>query len=106
MGALSIAFIATANSTIQLRVDAQMRGRVMALYAIGFLGTAPIGAPLVGWICQAANPRVALMVAAATAVVSSVVILVRHRKEKPEYAVDKLDVIVEEAEPGIELGVA
>ena len=60
MGALSIAFIATANSTIQLQVEPTMRGRVMALYAMGFLGTTPIGAPLVGWISQASSPRVAL----------------------------------------------
>ena len=39
-----------------------MRGRVMALYAIAFLGTTPIGGPLVGWIAQVANPRVALAV--------------------------------------------
>ena len=56
MGALSIAFIATANSTIQLRVEPTMRGRVMALYAMGFLGTTPIGAPLVGWISQTVEP--------------------------------------------------
>ena len=60
MGGLSIAFIATANSTIQLQVEPTMRGRVMALYAMGFLGTTPIGAPLVGWISQTSSPRVAL----------------------------------------------
>ena len=47
-GAFSIALIATANATLQLNSSQQMRGRVMALYAIAFLGTTPIGAPLVG----------------------------------------------------------
>ena len=38
-----------------------MRGRVMALYAMAFLGTTPIGAPLVGAIAQWTNPRIALL---------------------------------------------
>ena len=80
MGALSISFIATANSTIQLRVDSAMRGRVMALYAIGFLGTAPIGAPLVGWISQTWSPRIALLVGVLAAVGMSSLTLARHRR--------------------------
>jgi MFS family permease len=52
MGLCSISFIATANATIQLKADPAMRGRVMALYAIAFLGSTPIGAPLVGWIAD------------------------------------------------------
>ena len=79
MGALSIAFIATANSTIQLQVEPTMRGRVMALYAMGFLGTTPIGAPLVGWISQTSSPRVALLVGAGATLVASTVTMVRHR---------------------------
>ena len=62
MGFCSISFIATANATIQLRADPAMRGRVMALYAIAFLGSTPIGAPLVGWIADVTNPRVAVAV--------------------------------------------
>ncbi|HVX21452.1 MAG TPA: MFS transporter [Acidimicrobiales bacterium] len=62
MGACSIAFIATANATIQLQADPAMRGRVMALYAIAFLGSTPIGAPLVGWISDVSNPRIAIVV--------------------------------------------
>jgi MFS family permease len=78
MGAFSIAFIATANSTIQLRVDPAMRGRVMAIYAIGFLGTAPIGGPLVGWISQTSSPRIALAIGAASAFIPCAVLLVRR----------------------------
>ena len=81
MGALSIGFIATANATLQLRADPRMRGRVMALYAIAFLGTTPIGGPLMGWICQAASPRVALSVGGAATVVASAVTLLNHRRD-------------------------
>jgi MFS family permease len=62
MGAASIAFIATNNSTLQLRADPAMRGRVMSLNAIAFLGSTPIGAPLVGYISDISNPRVSLVV--------------------------------------------
>lgn len=60
----SIAFVATANGTLQVNSTPQMRGRVMALYAIAFLGSSPIGGPLVGAIAQAASPRVAILVGA------------------------------------------
>lgn len=103
MGATSIAFIATANATLQLRSDHSMRGRVMALYAIAFLGTTPIGAPLVGWISQAANPRVALAVGALATIGASSVTLARHRREHAR-AVGQAQVAP--AEPGTELGVA
>jgi MFS family permease len=62
MGACSIAFIATSNATLQLAADPDKRGRVMALFAIAFLGSTPIGAPLVGAISSATNPRIALLV--------------------------------------------
>jgi MFS family permease len=104
MGALSIAFIATANSTIQLQVEPTMRGRVMALYAIGFLGTTPIGAPLVGWISQTSSPRVALLVGAVATVTASTLILFRHRYEHRRVAAMPKE--VGEAVPGTELGVA
>ncbi|HMK99782.1 MAG TPA: MFS transporter, partial [Acidimicrobiales bacterium] len=80
MGALSIAFIATANATLQLRADPAMRGRIMALYAIGFLGTTPIGSPLVGWISQASSPRVALVVGALATVGASAAIRLVHQR--------------------------
>ena len=57
MGALSFAFIATANTTIQLTAAPEMRGRVMALYAIAFLGSTPIGGPIVGWVSQQFGAR-------------------------------------------------
>src|SRR6185437_4729845 len=62
MGLCSIAFISTANATLQLQADPAMRGRVMALFATAFLGSTPIGAPLVGWISDVTSPRIAILV--------------------------------------------
>ena len=60
VGATSIAFIATANTTLQLNSSPAMRGRVMALYAFVFLGSTPLGGPLMGWISQHWGPRDAM----------------------------------------------
>jgi predicted MFS family arabinose efflux permease len=72
MGAASISFIATNNAILQLRADPSMRGRVMSLNAIAFLGSTPIGAPLLGLISDASNPRVALVVGGIATVAASI----------------------------------
>lgn len=71
VGATSMAFMATANATLQLTSAPALRGRVMALYAMAFLGTTPIGAPLVGAIARMTDPRVAILVGAASALGTS-----------------------------------
>ena len=63
LGAAAVTCAATINSTLQLAVSPEMRGRVMALYSVVFLGSTPIGAPLVGWLSEAYDPRVALLLA-------------------------------------------
>ena len=60
VGAASVTFAAGVNSTLQLGAAPAMRGRVMALYSIVFLGSTPIGGPLVGWISGAWDARAAL----------------------------------------------
>jgi MFS family permease len=66
LGAAAVIFAATINSTLQLAVSPEMRGRVMALYSVVFLGSTPIGGPLVGWLSQAYDPRIALLLAGIT----------------------------------------
>lgn len=65
MGMASIAFTSTANASLQLAVSPAMRGRVMALYSVVFLGSTPIGSPLIGWVAGTAGPRIALAVGGA-----------------------------------------
>jgi MFS family permease len=52
VGATLLTFMTTANSTVQLSVDPQMRGRVMGLYMLVFLGGNPIGGPMTGWLAE------------------------------------------------------
>jgi MFS family permease len=60
LGATSIAYASTTNATLQVTVDPAMRGRVMAIYSVIFLGSTPLGGPLVGWVASADGPRAGL----------------------------------------------
>ena len=71
LGAVSVTFAAGINSSLQLAVRPSMRGRVMALYSIVFLGSTPIGAPLVGWIAELAGPRAGLVVGGVAALAAA-----------------------------------
>jgi MFS family permease len=57
VGFAMLTFTTAANSSVQLGVEATMRGRVMALYLMCFLGGTPLGAPIVGWIANTVGPR-------------------------------------------------
>jgi len=58
----SITFNALAKTTLQLTARPEMRGRVMALWALAWLGSTPIGGPIVGWAGQAIGARWALVI--------------------------------------------
>ncbi|MGN6609054.1 MAG: MFS transporter [Jatrophihabitans sp.] len=45
------------NSCVQLGVEPTMRGRVMSLYLVCFMGGTPLGAPIIGWMSGVAGPR-------------------------------------------------
>jgi MFS family permease len=63
-GAASVVLSSATNSTLQIHADPMLRGRVMALYVVAFLGTTPIGGPIVGWVGEAAGPRWAIAIGA------------------------------------------
>jgi MFS family permease len=67
LGAASVTFAAGVNSSLQLAADGPSRGRVMSLYSVVFLGSTPIGAPLVGWLAQEYGPRAGLVLGALAA---------------------------------------
>ena len=64
VGAASTVFMATGNSTLQLTSEPSFRGRVMALWSVTFLGSTPIGGPIVGAVSEYASPRAGLALGA------------------------------------------
>jgi len=72
-GAAVLTFTTSANALVQLGSDAAVRGRVMALYVLVFLGGTPVGAPLVGWVAENLGPRASLTIGGAVCAVSVLV---------------------------------
>ncbi|MEU3985534.1 MFS transporter [Streptomyces sp. NPDC026672] len=71
----------TANTSVQMTTDPAMRGRVMSLFMMVFMGGTPLGAPIVGWVTDAWGPQVGFVLggavsAAAAAVVGLVLVRV------------------------------
>jgi MFS family permease len=86
VGFASVSFLSMANSTLQLGTDPQMRGRVMALWAVAFMGSTPIGGPLIGWITSEAGARVGLGVGASSCFAAALIgwLTVRHFRNREE----------------------
>jgi MFS family permease len=57
LGITALTMITAANATVQLGTTTMMRGRVMALYMMIFMGGTPVGAPIVGWIGETFGAR-------------------------------------------------
>jgi len=58
----SISFNSLAKTVLQLSSSAAMRGRVMALWAVAWLGSTPIGGPIVGWVGEELGARWSLII--------------------------------------------
>jgi MFS family permease len=71
----SITFNSLAKTTLQLAAKPEMRGRVMALWALAWLGSTPIGGPIVGWAGQAIGARWALVIGGVATLVCGVLAL-------------------------------
>ncbi|MFF8448036.1 MFS transporter [Streptomyces leeuwenhoekii] len=76
IGVFSMTVNVTANTSIQMATDPAMRGRVMSLYMMVFLGGSPIGAPIVGWITDTYGARVGFAAGGAIAATAAAVIAV------------------------------
>lgn len=67
----SVSFMATGNTSLQLASDPSMRGRVMALWAVAFLGSTPIGGPAIGWVISVFGARVGLGIGGASCLLAA-----------------------------------
>jgi MFS family permease len=81
-GVAMMMFMNAANTTVQLAAGPELRGRVMGIYMLVFLGTTPIGAPIIGVLASDLGPRSSLLIGGsvsfAAAIAATVVLL--HRR--------------------------
>ena len=85
VGLAMLTFTTAANSTTQLSVGAEMRGRVMGLYMLVFLGGTPLGSPLAGWAAQAFGPQAAVIAGGVISLAATLAVtfaLARRRGER------------------------
>ena len=89
VGAAGIAFTAMANGVLQTECAPEMRGRVMALFTVAFLGSTPIGGPIIGLLSQQLGPRAGLWVGgiATLAVTTAAIVGIRRHRGVPQRVV-------------------
>ncbi len=82
VGFFSINFLSLANVIIQLKSTPEMRGRVMSLWAMAYLGSTPIGGPIIGWIGEHVGPRSSLVIGGISAVIAAWICYSHTRKSE------------------------
>jgi MFS family permease len=82
IGLFSLTMITAANATFQMGVAPTMRGRVMALYMMVFMGGTPIGAPIVGWVGQEFGARWTLVGGGAVTILGTAFAVVMFSRAK------------------------
>ena len=85
IGAASLAFVATANSTVQLASSQEMRGRVMSLFGLVLLGSGPPSGLLSGWLAGHFGPRSIMVLSGVSCVTAAAVaaLTTRRRADRP-----------------------
>lgn len=71
IGMLGLTTNITANTSVQMAADPEMRGRVMSLYMMVFAGGTPVGAPIVGWISDTYGARIGFAAGGAISVIAA-----------------------------------
>jgi len=79
-GLLALTFTTSAMNIIQLSVDSQLRGRVMGIYMVAFLGGTPLGSPLVGWLADLHGGRMPLLIGGVVSVAAGLTCAVYLRR--------------------------
>ena len=73
VGFISVTFNTLGNSSVQLASSPELRGRVMSLYMLVFMGGTPLGSLVVGWITEQWGAPIALMISGGVCVVAAAV---------------------------------
>lgn len=102
LGAAAQTFTTTANGTLQLSSEPEIRGRVMAIFLAVTLGGTPIGGPIVGYVADVFGPRWALGMGALAGLSAALVglrFLIVHRGLRISVEEGRLHVNLDQAAP-------
>jgi MFS family permease len=80
MGFANLVFQSMANASVQLGVDPELRGRVMGLYMLAFIGGTPIGAPVIGALTNHFGARAGMAICGVVPLLAAVVVAVAGRR--------------------------
>jgi MFS family permease len=98
VGLTSMVLLSMATAVCNEETESVMRGRVMALFSIAFLGSTPIGGPLVGWVSEVVSPRAGVAIGAvACLVTAAVAFMLRGRTDDTVVTIEATDLALAEA---------
>jgi MFS family permease len=80
IGCVALLTFIGANTMVQTRSDAAIRGRVMGIYMTVFLGGTPIVSPLIGWMTQTIGTRTTITVCASISLMAAMITYFRYRE--------------------------
>jgi len=92
VGITNMVFNTLARTVLLLNSEPEMHGRLMAIHGQVFLGSTPIGGPLVGWLCELWGARAGFLIAGGTAVIAAVLLFgmaYRSRHTPPVHLDDR-----------------
>jgi MFS family permease len=100
VGLTSMVMLAMATAVCQEETAAEYRGRVMALFGVAFLGSTPIGGPIVGWVSETLGPRAGLGIGAIAALIAGVAAFIAYHRGDEVVPVDAAEVALA-ADPAV-----
>lgn len=97
VGGMALMMLISANSFVQTNCEPSLRGRVMGIYLLIFMGGTPIGAPLIGWLAESIGIRMAVFLCGVVVLLASAVLFVILRRVPgPEPITESIPVIPEQ----------
>jgi MFS family permease len=92
-GLAMLSVTTAANANVQLGVAPTMRGRVMALYLVCFMGGTPLGAPMIGWVAGAVGPRWGLVGGGLVCLLSALALAAMRARQSGLHAGDVVELV-------------
>ncbi len=96
VGGMALMMLIGANSFVQTNCEPTLRGRVMGIYLLIFMGGTPIGSPAIGWFAENFGVRITVFICGLIVLIAAVVIaIVIKRSPGPEPKTESLPVITD-----------